>query len=271
MAVLAMNEKNLQDILMQVADGEITPSQASSRIQLLPYENLNYAKIDTHRELRTGRAEVIFCSGKTPEQIAGIIQKMIETETLIIGTKASEEQFRNVLNYIDETKYADKGLILTYYLKAEMIVVSTEEILGLTRKTIDIEEPHIAVVTAGTADIPIAEEASIVIELYGQKVNRIYDVGVAGLHRLLDKIEEIRKAEVVIVVAGMEGALASVVGGLVSRPVIAVPTSVGYGASMGGLTALFSMLNSCSLGVSVMNIDNGFGAGNLATMITEKR
>ena len=266
-----MDNSKLQDILIKIAEGEITPEEASTRLQTLPYENLDYVKIDMHRKLRTGRAEVIFCLGKSSEQITGIIQKMAETESLIIGTKATQEQFEAVQNNIDSEALGAKGLILTYYNKAKMIVVGTQEYLDLTDKKIDTNEPHIAVVTAGTADIPIAEEAAITIELYGHKVNRIYDVGVAGLHRLLDKIEEIRQADVLIVVAGMEGALTSVVGGLVSRPVIAVPTSVGYGTSMGGLTALFSMLNSCSLGVSVMNIDNGFGAGNLATMIVAPR
>ena len=271
-----MDETTLKELLIKVAEGEMTPDEASNRLQVLPYENLDYAKIDLNRELRTGHPEVIFCLGKTAEQIAGIIEKMTETEALILGTKATLEQFSEVKRKISRTALAEKNLILSYFDKAKMIVVSTPEKLGFITPDVfgvnaEINGPHIAVITAGTADIPIAEEAAITIELYGGKVNRIYDVGVAGLHRLLDKLEEIRSADVLIVVAGMEGALASVVGGLVSRPVIAVPTSVGYGASMSGLTALFSMLNSCSLGVSVMNIDNGFGAGNLAMMITEKR
>lgn len=267
-----MDESTLKELLKNIADGEITPDEASKRIQVLPYENLDFARIDMHRKLRTGRAEVIFCQGKTPEQIAGIIQKMAETEALILGTKATTEQFEEVLNLIDEGRLAEKGLILSYFKKARMIVVSTRERLtDIENKRAGFSEPHVAVITAGTADIPIAEEAALTIELYGGKANRIYDVGVAGLHRLLDKVEEIRSADVVIVAAGMEGALTSVVGGLVSRPVIAVPTSVGYGASMGGMTALFAMLNSCSLGVSVMNIDNGFGAGNLAMMIVDPK
>lgn len=228
-----------------------------------PIAALGYANIDLERKRRTGYAEVIFCLGKTPEQVAGIMQKMAETERLIIGTKASVEQYEAVRSGLSSAGLDADGLSLTYYADAKMIILS-ETLRPAERKG------SVAVVSGGTADIPIAEEAALTADAYGFEALRVYDVGVAGLHRLLERIEKIRSADVVVAVAGMEGALASVVAGLVSVPVIAVPTSVGYGASFEGMTALLSMLNSCSLGVAVMNIDNGFGAGHLAAMIADK-
>jgi NCAIR mutase (PurE)-related protein len=264
-----VDRNTLSELLNKVASGEVLPFEAMERLKILPYEDLDFAKIDLHRELRTGRPEVVFCLGKTPEQVAKIVEKLSETAGQVLGTKASFEQYQAVATRllgvegaVDETCFRDtpNGKI-RYDQKSRMIV--------FRKKDYKPPAPHgrIAVVTGGTADVPIAEEAALTAELYGHDVDRIYDVGVAGIHRLLDKVEQIRKADVVIAIAGMEGALASVLGGLVERPVIAVPTSVGYGASMGGLTALLAMLNSCSLGVSVMNIDNGFGAGHLASMI----
>ncbi|MDR2156755.1 MAG: nickel pincer cofactor biosynthesis protein LarB [Clostridiales Family XIII bacterium] len=276
-----MNRTELGCILRQVADGEISPAEASERIRLFPYDDMDFAKIDLNRELRTGRPEVIFCLGKTPDQTASIMKRMAESADLIIATKAGQAHFDAARAALDEDFSAVGDLTLAYHAVARVITLRRPPQDGApdagdgagrgTRERADAGYAgSVAVVTAGTADIPIAEEAALAAELYGQKALRVFDVGVAGLHRLLDRIDTIRRADAVVVVAGMEGALASVVGGLVDRPVIAVPTSVGYGASMGGLTALFSMLNSCSLGVCVMNIDNGFGAGYLASVIAER-
>lgn len=252
-----MNKDHLKNTLIQVAEGKITPEEAVAELKNLPYEDLGFAKIDNHRELRTGHPEVILCSGKTANQVAEIAEKMYNDGILIIGTKADEEQYEAVRNKVPEA---------TYDSKAKMIIIKgKDQGEGFSRLT----DKKIAVVTAGTGDIPIAEEAAITSEIYGNEVVRVYDVGVAGIHRLTDNLPKIREANVIIVIAGMEGALASVLGGLVDKPVIAVPTSIGYGASMGGLTALLSMLNSCSLGVSVMNIDNGFGAGYMASLINQ--
>ena len=246
-----MNEVTLNNLLKDVSEGKLTPSDAIDQIKTLPYEDIDYAKIDHHREIRTGYPEVIFCLGKTKEQVAGIMEKLAVNSDLVMGTKATREQYETVREKIPEARY---------YETARIIAVG---------KTSDKTQKKIAIVTAGTADMPIAEEAAVTAELYGETVDRLYDVGVAGIHRLTENLPRIREANVIVVVAGMEGALASVVGGLVDKPVIAVPTSVGYGANLGGLTALFAMLNSCSLGVSVMNIDNGFGAGHLASVINK--
>jgi NCAIR mutase (PurE)-related protein len=228
---------------------------------MMPFEDMDFARIDTHRALRTGRGEVIFSAGKKPEQVAQIMRKMAETAPLIMATRAETAHWRKTEDTLKEGDWLSRnGLVLHWHEAARMIVLKKE---GPATKPNGL----VAVVSAGTADIPVAEEAALTAEYYGHGVLRVFDVGVAGLHRLLDRIGEIRKADVVIAVAGMEGALASVLGGLVERPVIAVPTSVGYGAYLGGLTALLAMLNSCSLGVGVMNIDNGFGAGHLASMV----
>ena len=258
-----MDERILHNLLAEVAEGKQTPQEAIERLRTLPYEDIGYAKLDTHRSLRSGRAEVIFGIGKTPEQVAEIMQRLSDGASLIIATKTGPEHYSAAKEFMPEG--------LTYYETARLLAYKTNEYApGSGQGTRNgFLVPHAAVVCAGTADIPIAEEAAVTCELYGLPAERYYDAGVAGLHRLLDNIEDIRKAEVIIAVAGMEGALASVVGGLASVPVIAVPTSIGYGASMGGLTALLAMLNSCSLGVSVVNIDNGFGAGYLASMIAE--
>jgi NCAIR mutase (PurE)-related protein len=254
-----MEKEILQNLLRQVADGAVTPDAAAERLKTLPYEDIGYAKLDTHRGLRTGRAEVVFGIGKTPAQVGGIMKRLSESAPLVIATKVGGEHHAAAAAALPE------GLV--YHETAKMLVWKkpvTEPAAAKTPKGLA------AVVTAGTADIPIAEEAALTVELYGGAAERHFDVGVAGIHRLLDRAEAIRKADVVIACAGMEGALASVVGGLVSVPVIAVPTSIGYGASMGGLAALLAMLNSCSLGVSVVNIDNGFGAGFLASLILER-
>jgi len=219
------------------------------------FDELGFAKIDTQRSERRGFPEAIFCEGKTPEQVAQIVQKMNEGERNILATRANAEMFAAVKELTPEAEYHEL---------ARLVVVRKEEI------TPDPDR-IILVVTAGTSDIPVAEEAAITAELMGHKVDRVFDVGVAGIHRLFAQQEKLLSANVIVVAAGMEGALASVVGGLVSKPVIALPTSIGYGASFGGVAALLGMLNSCAAGVSVVNIDNGFGAGRLAGMMNSMR
>lgn len=213
------------------------------------YDEMEFAKLDTGRKARTGFPEVIFCSGKPDDYLVDIYKRMYDTDGQVFGTRASIEQYELVKQVIPDIQYDKVSRILKY------------EPEGKERQGL------VAVCTAGTADIPVAEEAAQTAEYFGANVVRIYDVGVSGIHRLLSKAEEIQKANVVVAVAGMEGALASVIGGLVSNPVIAVPTSVGYGASFGGLSALLTMINSCANGISVVNIDNGYGAGYIATQI----
>ncbi len=248
-----MTEKELEKLLKEVSTGTISTEEALERLRTFPYSDLGFAKIDHHREIRTGYPEIVYCAGKTIEQITEIFRVMVRKENNIIGTRASREMY-------DALK--ELHLKVVYYDKARIISVQ--------KKKPDYPESNIAVITAGTSDIPVAEEAAVTAELLGNKVTRFYDVGVAGIHRLVDKLPEIKRCSVIIVIAGMEGALASVVGGLVDKPVIAVPTSVGYGASFEGLSALLAMLTSCSAGVTVVNIDNGFGAGFSASMINRK-
>ncbi len=214
------------------------------------YVEMGFAKIDTDRKRRTGFPEVVFCEGKTDEFLVSIYKKMVEDEGSAFGTRATEHQYEIVKNALPAAEYDKVGRIL---------MVPPKEPVE--------QEGLIAVCTAGTADVPVAEEAAQTAEYFGGKVERIYDVGVSGIHRLISKTEAIQKANCVICVAGMEGALASVMGGLVSNPIIAVPTSVGYGASFHGLSALLTMINSCANGISVVNIDNGYGAGYIATQI----
>lgn len=247
-----MDQSYLQNILNHVAEGKMHPNDAVEKLKELPFQDLGFAKLDQHRNIRTGYPETIYCEGKTPEQTAAIFERLNETNSNILGTRASVEVYEKVREVVPEA---------VYYPVARVIAV---------KKNTEIRtETIVAVVTAGTSDIPVAEEAAITAETMGNQVDRIYDVGVAGIHRLFDKLDRIRAANVVIVVAGMEGALASVVGGLVDKPVIAVPTSVGYGANFGGIAPLLTMLNSCSEGVAVVNIDNGFGAGYLASKINQ--
>ena len=250
-----MEREALQKLLTEIAEGKVTPSEAAEKLKTLPYSDIGFAKIDTHRALRTGRGEVIFGIGKTPEQVAVIMQKLSGDISPVIATKVGPEYYEAARELITEGLFYHKEAFLLSYSKPG------KEIKETTGRT--------AVVCAGTADIPVAEEAAVTSELYGVPADRYYDVGVAGIHRLLAKAEDIRKAKAIVVVAGMEGALASVVGGLADVPVVAVPTSIGYGASMSGFSALLTMLNSCSLGVSVVNIDNGFGAGYIASMIVK--
>lgn len=238
-----------RSILEKVKDGTISIDEAEEFFMKKPYENLGFAKLDSHREIRSGFPEVIFCSGKPDEYLVSIYKSMYEANGEVFGTRASELQYELVKTVIPDIQYDKVSRILKF------------------ERADKIRTGNIAVCTAGTADIPVAEETAQTAEYFGAKVNRIYDVGVSGIHRLLSHREEIQKANCVVAVAGMEGALASVIGGLVKNPVIAVPTSVGYGASFGGLSALLTMVNSCANGISVVNIDNGYGAGYIATQI----
>ena len=247
-----MNTDAIKILLENIRDGKINIEDGISRLKNLSYVDLGCAKLDTHRELRVGYPEVIFCQGKTNDQIKTIVSAMMEGEANILATRASIENFTAVKEVCHSAVYHPLARTIT-----------------LTRKKHSPPESYIAVVTAGTSDLPVAEEAAITAEIFGNRVERIVDVGVAGVHRLFDKLDLIRGARVIVVVAGMEGALPSVVGGLVDKPVIAVPTSVGYGASFQGVAALLAMLNSCAGGVSVVNIDNGFGAGYIASMINK--
>jgi NCAIR mutase (PurE)-related protein len=245
-----MTIKELEKLLEEVKNGDKSINEALDVLKHFPYTDLGFARIDHHREIRTGYPEIIFCAGKSVEQVKEIFSVMADKENSVIGTRADEKMFEAVKNICPDA---------VYYKEARIICIQ--------KKKPEAPESSIAVITAGTSDIPVAEEAAVTAELLGNNVLRIYDAGVAGIHRLVDKLPEIRNCRVVVVIAGMEGALASVVGGLVDKPVIAVPTSVGYGANFGGISALLAMLTSCSTGVTVVNIDNGFGAGFSASMI----
>lgn len=244
-----VNNMELMELLSKISSGAVSPEDAYEKLKTLPFENVgDYACIDNHRKLRTGFPEVVFCQGKTDEQVAGIFSKLYESNGLVLGTRASEKQYAAVKNELHEALYHEEARCIT--------VGEPSKRHGL-----------VAVCTAGTTDIPVAEEAAVTAYYCGADVMKIYDVGVAGIHRLLARIDDIRKADAVVAVAGMEGALATVIGGLVDVPVTAVPTSVGYGANFGGVSALLAMLNSCAAGTSVVNIDNGFSAGYNAAMI----
>lgn len=249
-----MTRNEIENLLKEIKSGKKSVEEGLEVLQNFPYTDLGYARLDHHREMRTGYPEIIYCAGKTIEQIIGIFKVMSARENNVIGTRADEKMFESVKEIIPDA---------VYYPVARII--------SIKRKEISSPESKIAVITAGTSDMPVAEEAAVTAELLGNKVLRIYDAGVAGIHRLVDKLPEIRNCRVIIVIAGMEGALASVVGGLVDKPIIAVPTSVGYGANFGGISALLAMLTSCSSGVTVVNIDNGFGAGFSASMINQMK
>lgn len=247
-----MDLQRLQSLLQDVKAGNLPIEDALAALKELPYHDMGFAKVDTHRHLRTGVPEVIFCQGKTVEQVVKIAERLSQDNQNIMATRASREIYERIQESVGQAEYHELARIVVIRPKPH------REKVG-----------RIAVVCAGTADIPVADEAAVVAETLGDLVEKFYDVGVAGIHRLLDQREKITQANVVITVAGMEGALASVVGGLVDKPVIAVPTSVGYGASFHGLAALLTMLNSCAPGVSVVNIDNGFGAGYQAHLINQ--
>jgi NCAIR mutase (PurE)-related protein len=246
-----VDRERVEALLRDLKAGKVTVGEAMKALRALPYEDLGFAQLDSHRDLRRGFPEVILCLGKTPERIVEIARRMSESQSLVLATRASPEIYDRLQNSLE-------GKRVTYHEKAAIVSIGTPP--KATRGSV-------LVVTAGTSDIPVAEEAAVTAELMGSKVTRLFDVGVAGVHRVLDHRGLLEKAKVIIVVAGMEGALPSVVAGLVEAPVIAVPTSVGYGASFDGMAALLGMMNSCAPGVAVVNIDNGFGAGYLAAMM----
>ena len=248
-----MNADSIRSLFEQVRKGELTPDAAVDRLRHLPFEDLDFAKVDHHRALRVGMPEVILAEGKTPAHTAAIFARLAQHGGNVLATRANEKQFTAVKKKVRRAEYREL---------ARAIV--------LHRDPMEYGKGTIAVVSAGTSDIPVAEEALVTARIMGNRAEAIYDVGVAGLHRLLEHRGHLDNARVIIVVAGMEGALPSVVGGLVAAPVIAVPTSTGYGSSFGGLTALLGMLNSCASNVSVVNIDNGFGAGCVASTINRK-
>lgn len=245
-----MDEKYLTRLLNNVREGSIEVEEALEALRKLPYEDLDFVKIDNHRKLRKGQGEVIYCAGKTPEQTVMIFERMLQYNSNVLGTRADKDTFKRISEKIPDAVYHEKARAVT-----------------IIRSEVEKPSGRILVVTGGTSDIPVAEEAAVTAEFFGNIADRLYDVGVAGIHRLLMNTDKLMEANVIIAVAGMEGALASVVAGISSCPVIAVPTSVGYGANFGGLSALLTMLNSCSSGIGVVNIDNGFGAGYLASMI----
>lgn len=244
-----MADKHLTKIIKLLYEKKIEPDEALDMLRHYPMEPMGFAHIDHHRSLRQGFPEVIYCEGKTDSDVVGIARKIVARKAPLLATRASRKLYEKI------KKFA-KGAV--YHERSRIIVVAPKR----RKKT-----GHVLVITAGTSDIPVGEEAAVTAEVMGSSVETIYDVGVAGIHRLFGHMETVRKARVVVVVAGMDGALASVVGGLVDKPVVAVPTSVGYGAAFSGVAPLFAMLNSCASGVAVMNIDNGFGAGALAHKI----
>jgi len=251
-----MDTQRLKRLFEEVKSGEMPVDQALDSLRTLPYDDIGCAKLDLHRGIRTGFPEVVFCQGKTCEQAVEIVKRLAAHHAKILATRVAPDVAGRIAAAVEGC---------TYHETARLLVVERPP---------KAEKPpdngkYVMVLCAGTADIPVAEEAAVTAEAMGSRVERSYDIGVAGLHRLLDQRERIMQANVLIVVAGMEGALPSVVGGMVSCPVIAVPTSVGYGASFGGLSALLAMLNSCAAGVAVMNIDNGFGAGYFAHLVNK--
>lgn len=247
-----MNENDIRELLEAFKSGDATADHVVDRLKSLPYENLGYARLDHHRQLRRGYPEVIFCAGKTTEQVVDIVKRLVAGKSTVLATRAGAELYNAVRKQTPEAEYHPEARIIT-----------------VVHEPLPVKPKKVAVVTGGTSDIPVAEEAAVTLEVMGNRVERIYDAGVAGIHRILDCRESLQSAGCIVVVAGMEGALASVVGGMVACPVIGVPTSIGYGAAFGGVAALLGMLNSCSPGLGIVNIDNGFGAGYLASVIND--
>lgn len=245
-----MDKEYIKSILEKFKKDRITIDEVISKLKHLPYRDLGFAKIDTHRSIRHGFPEVVFCGGKTKEQAVKIILNLAKTSNVVLATRANKEIFKEIKKKIKKVEFNEL---------AKTILIR--------KKPIKLNKGFIAIVCAGTSDIPVAEESVVTAIAMGNRVEKFYDVGVAGIHRVLEHRDKLDKANVIIVIAGMEGALASVVGGLVDKPVIAVPTSIGYGASFGGVSALLTMLNSCASNVAVVNIDNGFGAGYIASII----
>jgi len=244
--------EEIKKMLDQLSSGKISTEQALDKLSDLPYKDLGHSKIDNHRELRTGYPEVVFCEGKTPEQVSNIMEYMATQKVNVLGTRASMETYEAVKEKLPEAEYNELG-----------------RTIALKQDGTEPTKTYISILTAGTSDLPVAEEAAVTAEIFGNRVKRFFDVGVAGIHRLYSSMDEIKEARVIIVIAGMEGALPSIVGGMVDKPIIAVPTSIGYGASFNGLAALLGMLTSCASGVSVVNIDNGFGAAYMASLINK--
>lgn len=252
---MTLQDDKILEIINKFKNQELPEEAALAQIKSLQYTDLGFAKLDNNRAERQGFPEVIYCAGKTPEQCAEIMYVLSLNNANVLATRADKNVYEAIKAKVQDVRYHEEACVVV-----------------LERKPLPKDsERVITIVTAGTSDIPVAAEAAVTAEIMGNKVNCVYDVGVAGIHRLFAQLEVIRAANVLIVVAGMEGALASVVGGLVNKPVVAVPTSVGYGANFGGLSALLGMLNSCSAGVAVVNIDNGFGAGRLASIINHMR
>ena len=247
-----IDETRLKELLQAIRDGYLPVDDALERLRHLPYEDLGFASLDHHRALRKGFPEVVLGQGKTPEQVATIAERLVASSDRLLVTRAYIEMYRAVKERLPDA---------VYHAPARAVTLDRSK---------EPRRPGVAVCCAGTSDVPVAEEAAVTAQLMGSAVDRMFDVGVAGLHRLLDKLERLRAAKALVVVAGMEGALPSVVAGLVAAPVIAVPTSIGYGASFGGLAPLLAMLNACAAGVAVVNIDNGFGAGYLAAVINRQ-
>ncbi len=248
--MIDLNANELRSLLEKVKNSDIQIDDAVNELKKLPFEDIDFAKIDFHRELRHGYPEIILCEGKKVDHIQSIARRLLDRGRNLVATRAGPDVYGAIRGIAADAVYYD-----------------TARIVSVRRQDIDMAPGIVAVVTAGTSDIPVAEEAAVTLELMGNRVRKLYDVGVAGIHRLFANTSVLLEADVVIVVAGMDGALASVVGGLIDKPVVAVPTSVGYGASFGGLSALLAMLNSCAGGIGVVNIDNGFGAGYLAARI----
>ncbi len=249
---MAADDDRFLKVLRDVQSGRLSSEQALELIRYLPYEDLGYATLDHHRGLRQGLPEVVFGLGKSPAQLRGILEHLAPRAEKLLATRVEPAAWEHVRDVLPDARYDPEARAIVY-----------------ERDPPPVRLEGVLVVTGGTADIPVAEEACITAELMGHQVDRMYDVGVAGIHRVLDQTPRLRAANVLVVVAGMEGALPSVVAGLVDRPIVAVPTSVGYGASFGGLAPLLAMLNSCATGVSVVNIDNGFGAGYMAALIND--
>ena len=244
-----MRREAVLELLRQLEANKTTPEKVADRLASLPFEDLGFAKLDHHRSLRSGMPEVVFAAGKTPQQVASIFAKLAASGISVLATRATQEHFSAVRDVVPTAQHSELARCITLAQNAPPT------------------KGHVAVVCAGTSDLPIAEEAAVTAEIFGAEVTRINDVGVAGLHRLLAQLDKLRTADAIVCCAGMEGALPSVVGGLVEAPVIAVPTSVGYGAAFEGVAALLGMLNACSPNITVVNIDNGFGAGYVATLI----
>jgi NCAIR mutase (PurE)-related protein len=247
-----MDRKRLAVLLNRLKNGKVSVDEVMESLKTMPFEDMGFAKIDTHRDLRKGVPEVVYCPGKNEKDLVKIFEGLSRNHGLVVGTRATERNYKTLKKRFKDVKFHPESGIIH---------------LGKPPKA---KKGNVLVVSAGTSDIPVAEEAAVTADILGSKVTRLYDVGVAGLHRLLEHKKQLDKAKVIVVVAGMEGALPSVVSSMVDKPVVAVPTSVGYGASFDGLAALLTMINSCSPGIAVVNIDNGFGAGYFADMINNR-